>query len=99
MIDASEALRIILENTRLLDTEKVPLLDALGRTLGREIVADEDIPPFDNGSMDGFAVAAADTRDARTEHPYVLQVIGESSAGNVARTSRVEMLYCTPANG
>jgi molybdopterin molybdotransferase len=83
MINASEALHIILENTQLLGTEKVPLLDALGRTLGRDVVSEEDIPPFDNSSMDGFAVVSSDVREATTDHPRVLEVVGESSAGNV----------------
>lgn len=83
MINASEAFHIILEHTQLLGTEKVPLLDALGRTLGQDVVAEEDTPPFDNSSMDGFAIVTSDTNDATKEHPSVLQIVGESSAGNV----------------
>ncbi|MBM2839860.1 MAG: moeA [Bacteroidetes bacterium] len=82
MVNASEALHIILEHTQLLGTEKVPLLDALGRTLGQDVVAEEDIPPFDNSAMDGFAIVCSDTKDATKEHSAVLQVVGESSAGN-----------------
>ena len=83
MINASEALQIILENTQLLGTEKVQLLDALGRTLGRDVVAKEDIPPFDNSSMDGFAIVSSDLKEATTERPCILEIVGESSAGNV----------------
>ncbi len=38
----------------------VPLAEALGRVLAREIVADVDWPPFDTSAMDGYAVRVAD---------------------------------------
>ncbi len=50
---------------------------ALGKTLGRPIVAAENIPPFDNSAMDGFAVRAQDA-----PAPGVcLPLAGEISAG------------------
>ena len=83
MINASEALQIILDNTPRLGIEKVALLDALGRILAEDIVAKEDLPPFNNSSMDGFAVASSDLIHATKEEPCVMRIIGESSAGNV----------------
>ncbi len=83
MINAAEALQIILDHTSLLSTEKVPLLAALGRSIGQGIIVKEDIPPFDNSSMDGYAVAASDLQSATGEHLCILEIVGESSAGNV----------------
>ena len=50
------------------ETEDVPLRDARGRVLARDIVAGISLPPFDNSAVDGFAVrhrdlgAAGETR-------------------------------------
>ena len=54
--------------------EEVGLLDALGRTLAEEVVASEDVPPFANSAMDGFAVRSADT-------PGRLPVVDRVAAG------------------
>ncbi len=46
--------------------EPVPLRDALGRTLSRDVVAAIDVPPADNSAMDGYALRHADWEDATT---------------------------------
>lgn len=63
-----------------LATEQVPSLQAAGRILAEEIIADRDYPPFPRSARDGFAVRAADV-------PGELQVIGEVRAGEVFRGS------------
>lgn len=40
--------------------EAVPLSEAGGRVLARQVTADVDAPPFDRVTMDGYAVVAAD---------------------------------------
>ncbi len=82
MISASEALQVILQNTPLLSTEKVDLSEVIGRTLARDVKAREDVPSFDNSSMDGFAVASSSLRGATQSRPRTLKIAGESSAGN-----------------
>ncbi len=82
MLSSSTALKIILSNCRPLQSEKVKLRNALGRTLARDVVAGENIPPFDNSAMDGFAIRATDVMRASHAQPVLLTVIGESSAGN-----------------
>lgn len=59
-----------------LDT--VDLLSALGRTLGEEITADRDFPPFPRATRDGYAVRSEDVAKV----PYQLEVIGELKAGD-----------------
>ncbi len=44
----------------------VPLLDAIGQTLARDVVAPWPLPSFDNSSMDGYAVAPPTSRRRRT---------------------------------
>lgn len=61
--------------------ERVPLAAAVGRILAEDMVARVALPPFDNSSMDGFAVRAADVATAGTSTPVTLQVIGRIAAG------------------
>ncbi|MFD8753184.1 gephyrin-like molybdotransferase Glp [Kitasatospora sp. NPDC059577] len=57
------------------------LLDARGCRLEEDVVADGDLPPFDNSSMDGYAVRTADTEGATDTYPSVLSVVGDIAAG------------------
>jgi molybdopterin molybdotransferase len=77
MISVNEAIRIIIEQTRTLPTEKIALAGAMGRILAEDIVADSDLPPFDRAQMDGYAVRSAET----TSVPARLRVVGEAAAG------------------
>jgi molybdopterin molybdotransferase len=53
--------RLIIERvTPVVEIEQVPLSDALGRVVATDIAAPEDLPPFDNSAVDGFAVRHAD---------------------------------------
>ena len=70
MIAVAEALARIVRAAEPLGEELVPLSAAAGRTLSREILADEDYPPFDTTAMDGYAVGPADAGEAPgTEGP------------------------------
>ena len=64
-----------------LSAEEVPLEQALGRVLARDVVSPIFLPPFDNASMDGFAVRAEDVRGARASQPVTLRVVGTIAAG------------------
>ncbi len=85
MVSVEEALRVVLAHALPVKTEKIPLREGLGRTLARDITAEEDIPPRDNSSMDGYAVLASDIVDASEKHPMFLDVAGESRAGHPFR--------------
>jgi putative molybdopterin biosynthesis protein len=60
-----------------LGEETVPLSQALGRVLVRDVVANVDVPGFDRSSVDGFAVRAADTASASPESPRFLRLTSE----------------------
>jgi molybdopterin molybdotransferase len=60
-----------------LPTVVVPLDGALGLVLASPVVASEDVPPFANTAMDGYAVRSSDTDGA----PVRLRVVGELPAG------------------
>ena len=84
MLSVAEALERVLAGVAVLGAESVPLGEALGRVLAEPVVAGREIPPWDNSSMDGYALRAADTERASPEHPVALAVVGEVAAGRVA---------------
>jgi molybdopterin molybdotransferase len=57
------------------ETISVPLNEAIGRTLGEDITADRDGPPYDRVMMDGYALRAKDADAGGFE------VTGKSVAG------------------
>jgi molybdenum cofactor synthesis domain-containing protein len=73
--------RIKGSNARL-KTEFVELLDAHGRVLARDIVAQTNVPPFHKAGMDGYAIRSADTAAARPDNPITLSVVGKAAAGD-----------------
>ena len=64
MIPLHEARQFVLDRVRQLDARSVALPDAAGLVLAADVVAAEQVPPFANTAMDGFAVRAVDTLDA-----------------------------------
>ncbi|GAB2605563.1 molybdopterin molybdotransferase MoeA [Pseudactinotalea suaedae] len=62
-----------------------PLTDALGLVLATDLLAREQIPPFTNSAMDGYAVIAADVADATPDRPLVLPVADDIPAGRTDR--------------
>src|SRR3954462_11671937 len=89
------ALAEILERVRALAREaRVPLAEAPGRVLARDVASDVDLPPFEKSAMDGFAVRSSDFAKPSTSSlpptsslattssaPTTGSVIGESRAG------------------
>ena len=57
---------------------------AMGCVLAEPITSAEDVPPFDNTAMDGYAVRAEDTAGASDEQPVELPVVAEVAAGHPA---------------
>ncbi len=85
MIGVEAARRAILAGVVPLPVEEVSILDALGLVLADTMVATADIPPFRNSAMDGYAVRAADLRDATRTAPARLRVVAEGPAGYAPR--------------
>lgn len=84
MIGVEEALAFILKHFEPLEPETIYILDALDRVLAEDILSDVAIPPFDNSSMDGYAVRAEDIAWAGPETPVTLRVVADIPAGTVA---------------
>jgi molybdopterin molybdotransferase len=84
-IEIEAARREILARVRPLGVEEVELGQALGRRLGITAVAEAPVQGFDNSSMDGYAVRAADVMAASGAAPVPLTVVDESRAGHPAQ--------------
>ena len=84
MISVDEALKIILDATETLPAQSIPIKSCTGKILAEDVIAEENVPPFDNSAMDGYAVIASDVNTASREHPVSLQVIDIVQAGKVS---------------
>ena len=88
MRSVDEHRRIALEAVSPLEPITLPLLDAAGCVLAEDVTAAWPLPSFDNSSMDGYAVLAADVATASADSPVELAVVDDVPAGYRA-TERV----------
>lgn len=88
MLSVPEASTRILEHITPLPTERLSLLDALGRVLAEPVRAPMTLPAWDNSAMDGYAVRGSDIDAATPERPVRLRVLETVAAGGFA-THRV----------
>ncbi|MFJ8619113.1 gephyrin-like molybdotransferase Glp [Streptomyces clavifer] len=77
-----EHLDDILAAVRPLEPIELQLPDAQGCVLVEDVVVEVALPPFDNSSMDGYAVRVSDLEGSSEEFPAVLTVIGDVAAGD-----------------
>jgi molybdopterin molybdotransferase len=81
MHTVEDALEIVLKDIQPLNHETVDLMAAVRRVLAVDVTASDDLPPFDNSAMDGYAVKAEDVAGASREKPIVLTVVEDIPAG------------------
>ena len=77
MISEHEAREYVLGRCVVGEVVEVSIAESIGAVLAEAVVAAEDVPPFANSAVDGYAVRAADTADVPTR----LRVVGEIAAG------------------
>lgn len=77
MIAIEDAQRTVLARCPPLPPVTVELGDSCGRVLAADVAATEDVPPFDNSAVDGYAVLATDI----SVTPAELRVVDEVAAG------------------
>src|SRR5919204_1205470 len=73
-LSVDEALARILERVTPLPAEEKPILDALGHVLAEDVHAANDVPPFANSGMDGYAVRASDVAAAPLHLPVTMRI-------------------------
>ncbi|MFN3871804.1 MAG: gephyrin-like molybdotransferase Glp [Ignavibacterium sp.] len=76
MINYNEALEIIKSEFQKLKlkVEEVDIFESYNRILAEDVIADVDLPPFDNSAVDGYAI--------KFSNKTQWKIIGEISAGN-----------------
>ena len=77
VISIDEARRLVIDGCPVLASVDVHVDDATGCVLAAPALAEEDVPPFANSAVDGYAVRAADVANA----PVDLAVVAEVAAG------------------
>jgi molybdopterin molybdotransferase len=82
LLSVDQARERILSHFQPVTTETLPLAVCSSRVLAEDIVAANDLPPFDNSSMDGFAVRAEDVANATNDSPRRLRVVADIPAGS-----------------
>ncbi len=88
MLSVDEARQRMLDTIPILPAEKREILACTDYVLAEALHAEENIPPFDNSAMDGYAVRAADVKNASEQNPAVLSVV-ETIAAGYAPTKQV----------
>jgi molybdopterin molybdotransferase len=94
MLSVEEATQRIIAAFTPLESERVPLEDAAGRTLAADALAKADQPPFPSSAMDGYAVRSADQGPRRViasapaGHPFS-GTVGPQEAVRLFTGSRV----------
>ena len=82
MISLEDAINILESRVSVLPgEEQIPIGEARGRVLARQITAGIANPPFDRSPLDGYALRAVDIAMAARETPARLSVVGEVCAG------------------
>jgi molybdopterin molybdotransferase len=82
LLNVEQARARILSHFQPVTTETLPLVGCTNRVLAQDVIASVDLPPFDNSSMDGFAIRAADVVDATHAAPRSLRVVADIPAGS-----------------
>lgn len=82
LLELEHAVDVLLTYVRQPSAERVPLMEAAGRTAAEDVYAAFPNPPFDRSPLDGYTFAAACTAGATEKAPVRLKVIGEECAGD-----------------
>jgi len=82
LIPLSEALAIVKENQKIMETEIITLEDSYLRVLAKEIYSLHDSPSFDKSAMDGYAVKAENTFGTSSNVVKNLKIIDQIGAGD-----------------
>jgi len=82
LLTVDEARARILSKFQPLSSELISLTQSANRILARDVIAADDLPLFDNSSMDGFAIRALDSSNAAPASPLTLSVVADIPAGS-----------------
>lgn len=82
MITYEEALQTILSHVALMPTKRLPLEALPGFVIAEPVIANFDMPLFDNSAVDGFGVRSSETQLASETSPCELTLQATIQAGD-----------------
>jgi Molybdopterin biosynthesis enzyme len=91
-----QSVESVLEHIRavpLLDEERIPLDDALGRCLAFGFSATEDLPGFDRSTVDGFACRARDVFGAQEGNPALVECVADCRMGGYGTKKTGQIIW------
>jgi molybdopterin molybdotransferase len=81
LLSVDEAREKVLSQIEPLQPLELPLTEAYGCVLAKDMVAERDLPDFASSAMDGFAVRSSEVADATRASPVELRVVGRALIG------------------
>jgi molybdopterin molybdotransferase len=87
MLPYEEAVKRVLEAITTVPSQRIALSAARGLAIDERILAEHDVPGFDNSAMDGYAIRSSDTAGASPGSPKVLTLIEDLPAGTPPQRS------------
>jgi molybdopterin molybdotransferase len=95
MMSVDQAVSVIAARvTAVQEVDAVPLNEADGRILAREITASLPLPPFTNSAVDGYAVRGSDIpQDAEQAFPVVGRVQAGASASEAIKPGHAVRIF------
>lgn len=81
-----EAKSIIVNSVRPIETVYVPIKKAQGNIISQDIIAGENLPPFNNSAVDGYAVKIKNVQAATPEKPILIDTLDDVPAGKLPTT-------------
>ncbi len=79
LISYTEALQAVLAAAPSVATESISSYSAFGRVIAEDVTARDNVPPFNNSAMDGFAVIHTDLANT----PSTLTIVDDIPAGGL----------------
>ncbi len=79
--DVEEVLAFLERESSALEAEPVPLLEAFGRVLASDVLAEVDVPGFARSAMDGYAIRGAESFGASSYEPIRFEIVGTALPG------------------
>lgn len=95
LMPLDEALARLAERVRpVVEEESVPLSHALGRVLAVDVTAGQDVPPYRNSAVDGYAVYFDDlSADEQTDLPVIGRVAAGHPLGGPAQRGKAVRIF------
>jgi len=81
LLRVEEVRERVLASVKVLQPLELPLTEAYGCVLARDVVAERDIPDFASSAMDGYAVRSSEVAASSPDAPTELRVVGRALIG------------------